>query len=209
LQRLLPKVEAVEWHYDGLKGKIIPWTLEHGGKSHDPSVQAFLVGRDGRVMSRCADAAAYNASGLSKWLDEQVRAHARKFPRVSLSFEEPEHLTRDGSKVTWRQDARPLLLFIGREETRADDRKAGKQVKATRKFEKTAFKHKDLEAAAKGWKLVRIDLADETHALLARGYGVTEAPALLMLLPDETRPKNLGKIKAASLVFYLKKHAPR
>ena len=208
LQKLLPKVEAVEWYYDGLNGKIIPWTKENGGHSDDPSVQAFLVARDGNVFARCPDAKAYSASGLAGWLDEQVRAYAKKYPRLSLAFEEPADVERDGNKVTWRQGARPLLLFIGREERRDDDRAAKKQVKETRKFEKRAFQHKDLAEAAKGWTLVRIDLGDETHALIARGFAVTEAPALLMFLPDETRPKDLGKIKAASLVYYLKKHAP-
>lgn len=206
--KLLPKVEPVEWLYDGLNGKIIPWTKEHGGHSDDPSVQVFLVACDGSVFARCPDAKAYSGSGLAGWLGEQIRAYGKKYPRLSLRFEEPA-LERDGKQVTWRQDARPLLLFIGREETRDDDRAAQKQVKETRKFEKRAFKHKDLAAAAKGWKLVRFDLADDDHAKVARGLAVTEAPALLMFLPGEAKPKNLGKVKAASLVYYLKKNAPK
>jgi hypothetical protein len=208
LGKLLPKVEAVEWHYDGLNGKIIPWTKENGGHSDDPSVQAFVVGRDGTVFARCPDAKAYNASALADWLEEQIRAYGKKYPRLSLPFEEPEGLTRDGDDVTWNQDARPLLLFIGREERRDDDRPAQKQVKVTRKFEKRAFQHKDLAEAAKGWTLVRLDIADENHALLARKFGVTVAPALLMFLPGEEEPTDLRKIKAASLVYHLKKHAP-
>ena len=209
LGKLLPKVEAVEWHYDGLKGKIIPWTKENGGHSDDPSVQAFLVARDGNVFARCPDAKAYSASGLADWLAEQIRAYEKKYPRLSLAFEEPDGLVRDGDDVTWSQDARPLLLFVGREERRDDDRSAQKQVKETRKFEKRAFKHKDLAEAAKGWTLVRLDLANEDHALLARGLGVTEAPALLMFLPDEEKPQDLKRIKAASLLYHLKKHAPK
>jgi hypothetical protein len=209
LGKLLPKVEAVEWHYDGLNGKIIPWTKENGGHSDDPSVQAFVVGRDGAVFARCPDAKAYNASALADWLEEQIRAYGKKYPRLSLPFEEPEGLTRDGDDVAWDQDARPLLLFIGREERRDDDRLAQKQVKVTRKFEKRAFQHKDLAEAAKGWTLVRLDIADENHALLARKFGVTVAPALLMFLPGEEKPTDLRKIKAASLVYHLKKHAPK
>ena len=48
--KLLPRFECVEWHYDGLNGKIIPWTMEHGNESHDPSVLAFVVAADGTVQ---------------------------------------------------------------------------------------------------------------------------------------------------------------
>ncbi|MHC4821939.1 MAG: hypothetical protein ACYTDX_09500, partial [Planctomycetota bacterium] len=46
------RYEPVEWWYDGLKGKIIPWTLENGGKSHDPSILAFVVDFEGKVVSK-------------------------------------------------------------------------------------------------------------------------------------------------------------
>ena len=38
---------------------------------------------------------------------------------------------------------------------------------------------------------------------------MTEAPALLMFLPDEEKPQDLKRIKAASLLYHLKKHAPK
>ena len=52
--KVLSRFEPVEWLYDGLKGKIIPWTKEHGGKSDDPSIQAFVVGMDGKVFASSA-----------------------------------------------------------------------------------------------------------------------------------------------------------
>ncbi len=37
MKAVLSRFESVEWFYDGLNGKIIPWTKENGGTSDDPS----------------------------------------------------------------------------------------------------------------------------------------------------------------------------
>ena len=50
--KILSRYEPVEWKYDGLKGKIVAWTLENGGTSHDPSVLAFVVAL--AAMTSCA-----------------------------------------------------------------------------------------------------------------------------------------------------------
>ena len=81
-----------------MNGKIIPWTLKNGGTSHDPSVQAFIVARDGTVFSRCSNAATHNPSGFSKWIKEQVAAYERKYPRTAFVFERPDMDLIDGRK---------------------------------------------------------------------------------------------------------------
>ena len=69
---VLSRFEAVEWRYDGLKGKIISWTKERGNDHEDPSVLAFVVTPDERLFAKCPGQSAYNASGFSKWLREQA-----------------------------------------------------------------------------------------------------------------------------------------
>lgn len=211
--KLLPKVEAVEWLYDGLNGKIIPWTIENGGHSKDPSVQAFLVARDGKVFSRCPDGRAHSASGFSSWLKEEIARYEKQYPRTAFRFEIPDMDLIDGrpaseSFLAARREDRPILLYAGRDSADKKDRKARKEVKASRKLEKGALSSKKAAEAAKGYVLFKIDLADERQARWAKTKGIEKAPALLLFLPGEAEPVDLSKVKGASLAYHLKKHAP-
>lgn len=213
VSKLLPKVEAVEWLYDGLGGKIIPWTLENGGHSKDPSVQAFIVARDGSVFSRCPDGQAHSASGLSSWLKGEITKFEKKYPRTAFRFEAPDMDLIDGrpaseSFMAARREKKPILLYAGRDSAGPKDRKARKEVKAARKFEKGALSSKKAAEAAAGYVLFKIDLADERQAKWAKTKGIEKAPRLLLFLPGEAEPVDLSKVKGASLAYHLKKHAP-
>ena len=212
VSKLLPKVEAVEWLYDGLNGKIIPWTLENGGHSKDPSVQAFIVARDGSVFSRCADGQAHSASGFSSWMRQEIARFEKKYPRTAFRFEAPDMDLIDGrpaseSFMAARREDKPILLYAGRDSAGAKDRKARKEVKASRKFEKGTLSNRKAAEAAKGYVLFKIDLADERQAKWAQTKGIGKAPTLLLFLPGESKPLDLSKVKGASLAFHLKKHA--
>ncbi len=52
VQKLLARVEPVEWLYDGLNGKIIKWTFENGNDNHDPSVLAYYLEKHGPTETR-------------------------------------------------------------------------------------------------------------------------------------------------------------
>lgn len=213
VQKLLSKVEPVEWLYDGLNGKIIPWTLENGGHSKDPSVQAFLVARDGSVFSRCPDGRAHSASGFASWLRDEIGKFEKKYPRTAFAFERPDMDLIDGrpaseSFIAAQRGGKPILLYAGRDSADAKDRKARKEIKAARKFEKGTLSNKRAAEAAKGYVLFQIDLADERQAKWAKTKGIEKAPTLLLFLPDERAPIDLSKVKGNSLAFHLKKHAP-
>ncbi|MHC4547476.1 MAG: hypothetical protein ACYTEZ_01755 [Planctomycetota bacterium] len=213
VQKLLPKVEAVEWLYDGLNGKIIPWTLDNGGHSKDPSVQAFLVARDGKVFARCPDGQAYRASGFSRWLEEQLGRYERRFPRTAFRFETPDMDLIDGKPTSEsfeaaRRAGRPILLYAGRDSFGPEDKKAKKEVKAARKLEKGTLSDKKAAEAAKGCALFKLDLADARQAAFARTLGITQAPTLLLILPGQKKPLDLSKLKGPSLAYHLKKRAP-
>jgi len=207
---MLPRFEAVEWLYDGLKGKIIEWTLANGGTSHDPSAQAFLVARDGTVFNRCPGGKLYSGSSFSKWLAEQAKAYDKKYPRTRVPFSMVEVVDgRCEALDAAREGQKPILLYVGREETAKDDKSAKKQVKAARKFEKGTLGSKKAGEAAKGWTLLRFNLADPEHAKLLKPFGVEAAPALLMFLPGGEQPQDLGtKLKGPNLAYHLGKHAP-
>ena len=213
VRKLLPRVEAVEWLYDGLNGKIIPWTLENGGHSKDPSVQAFVVARDGSVFSRCADGQAHSASGFSGWLKAEIAKFEKKYPRTAFRFEAPDMDLIDGRPASEafmaaRRENKPILLYAGRDSSDPKDRKARKEVKAARKFEKGALSSKKAAAAAAGYVLFKIDLADERQAKWAKTKGIEKAPTLLLFLPGNAVPVDLSKVKGASLAYHLRKHAP-
>ena len=208
LAKMLPRFEAVEWLYDGLKGKIIPWTLENGGKSHDPSAQAFLVARDGSVFDRCPDGRVYSGSSFTKWLAEQAKAYDRKYPRTRVPLQMVDVVDGECEAfATARAEKRPILLYVGREETADDDKAARKQVKAARKFERGTLSSKKAAEAAKGWTLLRLNIADKAHAELLKSFGVVQAPALLVFEPGAEKPTDLGtKLKGPNLAYHLKKH---
>ncbi len=213
VRKLLAKVEPVEWLYDGLNGKIIPWTLENGGHSKDPSVQAFLVARDGSVFSRCPDGRAQNASGFASWLRDEIGKFEKKYPRTAFAFERPDMDLIDGrpaseSFLAAQRGDKPILLYAGRDSADAKDRNARKEVKASRKFEKGTLSNRKAAEAAEGYVLFQIDLADERQARWAKTKGIEKAPTLLLFLPGERAPIDLSKVKGNSLAYHLKKHAP-
>ncbi len=201
--KLLPRVEPVEQLYDGLNGKVIKWTLENGNKSHDPSCLAFLVGRDGKVVSKCPSP--YSASSFTKWLGEEVVKYEKSHPRTRVPFVPPT--MEDGRCVEFdeaQQERKPILLYVGRET--AGDKKAKKQIKVCRKFEKGTLSSKKAAAEAKGWVLLRFDIADKRHAEFLKQFGVKTAPALLMFAPGAEKPTDLGtKVKGPNLAYHLKK----
>ena len=86
VQEQLRRYEIVEWCYDGLNGKIIPWTTEHGNTSHDPSVQAFVLKADGTVLARAPNAQVYQAPSFARWIDEQADDSEKKYPATRVPF---------------------------------------------------------------------------------------------------------------------------
>jgi hypothetical protein len=213
IQKLLSKVEPVEWLYDGLGGKIIQWTLQNGGHSKDPSVQVFLVARDGAVFSRCPDGQTHSASGLSSWLKDEIGKYEKKYPRTAFRFERPDMDLINGrpaseSFLAAQRGNKPILLYAGRGSAGPKDRKARKEVKASRKFEKGALSSTKAAEAARGYVLFQIDLADERQAKWAKTKGIERAPTLLLYLPGEKAPIDLSKVSGNSLAYHLKKHAP-
>lgn len=220
LDTLLSKVEPVEWCYNGLGGSTIQWTMDHGSKKQDgtpqdhPSLLAFIVGRDGKPFALLSDNRQYQAGSLLKWADEQLGAYEKLHPSTALPFV-TGHVQVEGdgteAKVTCdeieqaREAQQPLLLYFGRGSFDAKDKKAKKQNKLARKFERGTLDSKTAAKEATGWVLLRFDLAQAEHAQLAAKLGVEAAPDLLMWLPDDETPKILGRTASGGKVAYLMK----
>ena len=217
LDALLKRVEPVEWCYDGLGGSIIQWTMDQGSKKQDgspqdhPSLLAFIVGRDGKPFSLLSDNRQYQAASLLKWADEQLDAYEKEHPSTALPFI-PGHVEIDGegtdAKATCaeiekaREAQRPMLLYFGRGSFDEKDKKAKKENKLARKFEKGTLDSKTAAKEAEGWVFVRFDLANTAHARLAATLGVTEAPDLLMWLPADEKPTVLGRTASGGKIAY-------
>jgi hypothetical protein len=207
---VLRRYECVEWLYDGLNGKIIPWTKEHGNTNEDPSVLAFVVTADGTVLARAPDAVPYQAGSFSKWLAEQAAVFEREHPRLRLPFvlaelseeEPPTCPALDRA----REDRKPVLLYFGREAREDATRAEKRETKSCRALEKKALDSKSAARAAEGLVLLRFDLGAKPHAAFAKGLGVDSAPALLLWHPDAEKPEDLGdRISGSSLAYRLNK----
>ena len=215
--KLYPRFEIVEQLYDGLGGKIIPWTKEHGGTSDDPSAQVLVVGADGEVVARAPDQTAYQGKALAKWLEETLAAYEREHPRTALPLVRAD-VTGEGEGArrqvacaaldAARAEGRPALLYFGRDAAPKEEKKLAKEVAAARKFEGKSLDSKAAAEAAEGFLLLRFDLGNEDHARLAADLGVTEAPTVLLVVPGEEAPVALGAPDAGKLRYHLKKHAP-
>ncbi|MHC4939478.1 MAG: hypothetical protein ACYTHK_10950 [Planctomycetota bacterium] len=197
LNKVLARTEPVEWHYDGLNGRVIKWTKENGSHHDDPSVLAWLVGRDGTLVAACPGGKAYAASSLAKWLDEALRKYEKEHPRtaVPLVFAEVDGM----GECPALDPEKPALLYFGRE---SGDKK---QLKACRKFEKGALGSKKAARESTGWVLLRFDLAREDHAAFARKLGIQAAPALRIIPPGRDPIDPGTKLRGANLAYYLKK----
>lgn len=217
LDKLLKRVEPVEWCYDGLGGSIIKWTMDHGSKKRDgkpqdhPSLLAIICGRDGKFFSLLSDNRQYQAGSLVKWAEEQLDEYEKQFPSTRMPFL-PGKVAVDGEGTDAkaicaaideaREAKQPMLLYFGRGSFDAKDKKAKKQNKLARKFEKGTLNSKTAAKETDGWVLLRFDLANEEHAQLATQLGVEAAPDLLMWLPTDDKPTVLGRTASGGKVAY-------
>ena len=98
------------------------------------------------------------------------------------------------------------MLYVGRSERPGDVKKARSVASASRKFEKSTLGSKQAAEASEGFVLLRLDVGDPDHALLAKSLGVTKVPTLLLWAPKAEQPEDLGsRVSGASLASKLKK----
>lgn len=217
------RFELVEWQYDGLNGKVIPWTLANGGKSRDPSAQLFVVSPGGKVVARCATEKTFVASQAAEWLTEQAAAWEREHPRTAIPFRSAQVAVTGEVAVCAAVDearaaGRPVLVYVAREgvaenrdeKTTKEQRARRAEASACRDLERGALDSKLAADAADGVTLVRIDLGDDAHAKWALALGVEKAPALLLFSPGEEKPVVLSKtITGSDLAARFKKLAAK
>ena len=162
------------------------------------------------------DGSQYQAKAFTKWVVEQADAYERAHPRTRIPFQRAAVAVRgegaDRKAVSAELDEaraaqKPTLLYFGRDSFDEADKDAKKQAKLARKLEKGTLNSKTAEKEIAGWVLLRFDLADADHALLAKTMGVTEAPALLLFEPGAEAPKPYDeRVSAQVLTGVLKKH---
>jgi hypothetical protein len=211
-------VEA-EWQYDGLNGKVIPWTKEHGGTSDDPAVQVFVVVPDTGVVTRAPRDEAFAPGDFAKWLKEQADAFEKTHAATRIAFAAADVKTEvAGTTTKWtcaaidaaKKDMKPVLVYVTRGERADADKTAKAQAAASRKLEKSLFDSDQAAKAAEGWTLLKLDVAEADQLAYAKLLGADRAPALLALVPGEEKPQAIDlTITGEVLAFKLKKLAPK
>src|SRR5204863_5334257 len=102
VQKQFSRFEQAEWLYDGMSGKVIAWTKEHGGTSDDPAVQAFVVAPDSGQVARVPTEQAYAPSDFAKWLKEQADTFEKTHPATRMAFQLAEiKVASEGTARTW------------------------------------------------------------------------------------------------------------
>jgi hypothetical protein len=176
-------------------------------------VLAFVADADGNVIAKAENVS--QPSAFAKWLDEQAAEYERTHPTTRIPFVRAQVVGEgegDARKAscdaleTALADGRAVLLYVGRSE-RPDDAKAARSVaSASRKFEKKTLGSKQAAEVASRAVLLRLDLGDPDHALVAGGLGVEKVPTLLLWEPGAEKPQDLGgRISGAALAAKLKK----
>jgi NADH dehydrogenase/NADH:ubiquinone oxidoreductase subunit G len=204
----------VEWWYDGLKGKIIPWTLENGGKSHDPSILAFVVDFEGKVVSKIDTNKAYQPKAFADWLKEQADQWERDHPRTRIPFM-PAEVTLEGEGTDTtpvcaaldeaREAKKSVVIYVGNEADKTAPKKDRAEAAKARKFEKKTLNSKKAAKAAEGWVLLRLDRSKKAHRALADGLGVKEAPSLVLIVDGKEPLVLKGTTSGSALAYKLEK----
>ena len=174
----------------------------------------WLVGADGQVHAKLMDRRSYQAKSFASWLDESLTAYEKEHPATRVPFQRARLRGTDNTPAApaiekARTDKQPILIYVGRDRYDEKDKQQKKQRKLAKSFEKKVLGSKSAAKLTTGWALVRFDLADDGHAKWLARFEVTEAPRLLLWLPDQDTPQDLGrKVTASSLASLLRKHAP-
>ncbi|MSR47651.1 MAG: hypothetical protein EXS13_11415 [Planctomycetes bacterium] len=221
MAKVATRFELVEQLYDGLNGKIIGWTKQHGGTSDDPSVQVFVVGADGKVIERASDADAHQPKQLVKWLSKHADAWEKAPPKTKVPFVATT-LRASGSGETRRvvcdeldaarKAGNPVAIYLGREPRDGDKGDAKAEATAARKFEKQVLGAEEAAKAGVGWTLLKLDRSEPDHALLVATLGRATpsiiAPAIVLWLPDESEPVLLDRMTSAGTLAKWFRKAP-
>jgi hypothetical protein len=213
------RFEQAEWQYDGLNGKVIPWTKEHGGTSDDPAVQVFVVVPDTGQVTRAPRDEAFAPAEFAKWLKEQADAFEKAHPATRVAFLAADVKSKgEGAAAKWtcpaidaaKKDQKPVLVYVTRGERADADKAAKAQAAASRKLEKGLLDSEQAAKAVEGWTLVKLDVAEPDQLAYAKTLGADKAPALLVLVPGEDKPQTIDlSITGEALAFRLKKAAPK
>jgi hypothetical protein len=92
--------------YDGLDGKVIRWTFEHGNDNKDPGILAWVLDPKGEELGRPSGKTG-SASSFAAWLKEQSRA---SFPLVDPA--RFQHLKAEARAIAGRKNLGATLAAL-------------------------------------------------------------------------------------------------
>lgn len=211
VQEAVQVFERVEWKYDGIGGRVIQWTKQHGNANDDPSVLVWVLDAKESVIG-APSAGEYQAPGpFAKWLSEMKVEHDRKTaripPEMAVQWEESSATVMEGVTSAIDQ-GKPVFVYVAIPQERQDEKEWKAARKECLKFEHGALADKGLaELAAKCYS-VRLDFSDDAVKDLVKAWGVKRAPALVLIDPKkkDAKPKiwTSSTVKADEIVRLMK-----
>jgi hypothetical protein len=185
----LPRFEHVEWLYDGRGGKVIEWTLAHGSKNDDPTVQAWVVNAESGQASRAPKADLLAPDKFAKWLKEQADSWDKAHPPAKPVFA-PADVKAEGEGASQRfscptvesakRDGRGVVMYVARSERKGQDKATKDEAQTSKKFEKRWLEWESSSRMFESWVLAKIDLSNADDFAFAKSFGADRSPLFLM-----------------------------
>ena len=169
----------VMWPYDGLGGKVIGWTKQHGNTNDDPSHLIWVVDADEKEIAHAAGGDAESSSSMQKWLVENAKAYEKAKKRgVAHLFEDAassEEATAagEGVVVVWFYASAP-------ESASAEVKAAAARSKA---LADGVLASKKLEDACRPLVLRKFDVAKSGDGAAPPATALAEVPYLRVIAP--------------------------
>ena len=171
-------VVPVMWKYDGLGGKVIQWTKQHGNTNDDPAHKIWLVDAAGVEIAR-ADREGETASSLVEWLTKAIETWKKaKTPGIAHLFSAPA----DGVDAT-AAGVRPRVIWYAA----TDAKDAAPELKGaatrTKDLAEKVLSSKKLESLTTGVDLVRVETAVGADGSPADAATLATVPRIVLLGP--------------------------
>lgn len=179
IKALAQDVVPVMWKYDGLGGKAIAWTKQHGNTNDDPSHLIWLLDEDGAEIARAGGEGETSAS-LVEWLASSIATwEKRRAPGIARRFEAPA----DGVDVGVAGARARMIWYAATDaEGAAPERRSAAERTASLALK--VLSSKKLEGLTENVDLVRVDGSVAADGTAADAATLARLPRIVILGPS-------------------------
>ena len=165
------------WTYDGLGGKVIHWTKDHGNTNDDPSHLVWIVDADGNEISR-AKGEAESSGAMAKWLVEGLKAFEKSRKRGVAHLFEPV-AEGDDALAAPEKGAVVVWYYASAAEGASTERKAA--AARTKALAEGALASKRLEDPLRSLPLRGVDASVDRDGVPASAEMLSHLPRLVIV----------------------------